>query len=441
MKILIVDDEKDLREKITRFFKFEEDIETLIAENGLSAKRMLEHEDVDFVVTDLDMPGMNGLTLLKWIQEEKPSLPVIMMSGYGEIPDAVDAMRLGARDYIVKPFDLEELLIRIKQIIENRKIQDKIEVGKHEYPDFQDWIGESSIMLKIRTLVEKIAPTPSTVLITGESGTGKEVIARMIHRLSPRAEKPFVAINIAGVPENLLESELFGYEKGAFTGADSRKIGLFELASSGTLFLDEIGEIPIHLQVKLLRVLQELEIQRLGSTQSISIDVRILAATNKNLEEQIKQGLFREDLYYRLNIIQISLPSLKERREDIPILTGHFINKFNKIIGKNIQGIEPEAIRSLQNYKFPGNVRELENFIERAFIFAKTDTITLSDLGIGAKASKSRVKRGTMDEIQKQAILEALRRWEGNRTRAAEELGINRKTLLNKIKEYGLDDV
>jgi two-component system response regulator AtoC len=296
-------------------------------------------------------------------------------------------------------------------------------------------------MREIKAFVEKIAPTPSTVLITGESGTGKEVIARTIHRLSPRAEKPFVAVNIAGLPENLLESELFGYEKGAFTGASARKIGMFELASSGTLFLDEIGDMPIHLQIKLLRVIQELKIQRLGSTRSIPIDVRILTASNKNLEDQIKKGVFREDLYYRLNVLKIAIPSLRDQREDIPLLVGYFIKKFGKKIGKSVQGIEPEAIQALQNYRFPGNVRELENIIERAIILAGTDTITLKDLGIMPTASKTSVKRGTLDEIQKQAILESLRRWEGNRTRAAKELGVNRRTIQNKIKEYGLEGI
>jgi two-component system response regulator AtoC len=441
MKILIVDDEKEILEKIVHFFKFEKDIEVFTAENGLSAKRMLEYEVFDAVITDLSMPGMDGLTFLKWIQEEGPSLPVIMMSGYGDIADAVEAMKLGARDYIVKPFNLEEFLIRIKHIIKNHELQDQVELGKRERPDFQDWIGESPAILEIKALVAQVAPTPSTVLITGESGTGKEVVARAIHQLSPRAEKPFVAINIGGLPENLLETELFGHEKGAFTGAGSRKIGMFEIASSGTLFLDEIGEMPIHLQVKLLRVIQELKIQRLGSTQSIPINVRILTATNKNLEDQIKKGFFREDLYYRLNIIQIRLPALRERREDIPLLVGHFIKQFSRKVGKSVLCIDSKALIALQNYEFPGNVRELENIIERAIILARTDTITLKDLGIVPPTAKIRVKRGTLDEIQKQAILEALRRWEGNRTRAAEELGIHRRTLLNKIKEYEFDGV
>jgi len=441
MKILIVDDEKELRDKIVQYCKLEEDIVPQAAENGLSAQRMLEHETFDVVVTDLDMPGMNGHDLLCWIQEEQPTLPVIMMSGYGQIPDAVEAMKIGAQDYMVKPFNLEQLIAKIRQIVERHRLQEQVTTGAHEEIDFKDCIGESPAMQHIKSLIARIAPTPSTVLITGESGTGKEVIARMIHQNSPRASKPFVAINIGGIPENLLESELFGHEKGAFTGAVTRKVGMFETAHSGTLFLDEIGEMPLHLQVKLLRVLQEREIQPLGSTKTIPIDVRILTATNTQLEDLIRQGLFREDLYYRLNIIQVALPALHERKEDIPLLVGHFIKKFNQRIGKDLQGIEPDALAALQQYRFPGNVRELENIIERAMIFAKTDALTLNDLGIEAGGVRPVPKRGTFEEIQKHAIVEALQRWEGNRTRAAEELGINRKTLLNKIKEYGLEAV
>lgn len=440
MKILVVDDQKFARITIARFLEVEK-MEVLFAENGLSAKRILENEIVTAVITDLSMPGMDGLELLKWIQEEGPAIPVIMISAFGDISDAVKAMKLGARDYIVKPFNPEELVIRLKRIIENQQLKERVELGKRERSDFNDWIGESPSILEIKLLVERIAPTPSTVLLTGESGTGKEVVARAIHRRSPQANEPFIAINIAGVPENLLEGELFGYEKGAFTGAISRKIGMFEHASSGTLFLDEIGDMPTHLQVKLLRVIQDRKIQRLGGTRSIPINARILAATNKNLEERIQQGLFREDLYYRLNVIQVHLPPLKEQREDIPLLAGYFIRKFNKIIGKTIQGIDPEAIRSLQSYKFPGNVRELENIIERAVILATTNTITLKELEITPTAPKTIVKTGTMEEIQKQAILNALRRWDGNRTRAAEELGINRRTIQKKIKEYELESV
>ena len=441
MKILIVDDEKVLRDKILRFLTLEPDIDVQAAENAFSAQRLLEEGPFDIVVTDLDMPGMSGLELLQWVQEEKPLLPVLMMSGYGEIGDAVEAMKCGARDYVVKPFDLEDLLDRIRQIVGTQRLQEKVELGRQENDVSHELIGDSPAMLKVAELLKQVAPTPTTVLITGESGTGKEVVARAIHRLSPRKHKRFMAINVSAVPENLLESELFGHEKGAFTGADSRKPGLFEEASSGTLFLDEIGEMPIHLQVKLLRVLQEREVQRVGGTKSIPIDVRILAATNKDLEEQIEKGLFREDLFYRLNIVRISVPPLRERTEDIPLLAGHFLKKFGQKLGKPLQAFEPEALRALQNYPFPGNVRELENVIERAIIFAETDRVRLKDFALSSKTPTTRMKQGTLEEAQKQVIIETLRRWEGNRTKAAKELGIDRKTLLNKIKDYGLVDL
>lgn len=441
MKILVVDDNRDILDLIAGFLELEDDMEPLLAENGFSAKRILENEVVAAVISDLSMPGMNGLELLKWIQQEGPAIPVIMMSGYGGITDAVEAMKNGAQDYVVKPFNSEELIIRLKRLIGNQALKDKVELGKRENFGDNGWIGDSPKMLDIKRLVEKVAPTPSTVLITGTSGTGKEVIARTIHKLSPRAEKSFIAINIGGIPETLLESELFGYEKGAFTGAISRKIGMFELASGSTLFLDEIGDMPFHLQVKLLRVIQERKIQRLGGTQSIPVDVRILAATNQDLEERVKEGLFREDLYYRLNVIQIKVPPLKERKQDIPQLVGYFIKKYNKVMRKSIQGIDPESLRVLQNYDFPGNVRELENLIERVVLLAETDTITLKDLDITETTANIPIRKGTLADLEKQAILAALRRWEGNRTRAAEELGITRRTLLNKIKVYGFQHI
>jgi two-component system response regulator AtoC len=440
MKILIVDDEQDTRETIVRLLEFEH-IEARAAENGLAAKRMLEEDVFAAVVTDLNMPGMDGLSLLTWIQQEGPAIPVILMSAYGDIPKAVEAMKLGAQDYIVKPFNPDELLIRLKRILDNQKLQELTETGRQAIQDLQNWIGESPAMVAVKTLVRKIAPTPSTVLITGESGAGKEVVAKTIHQLSPRSAKAFMAINIGGVPENLLESELFGYERGAFTGANARKIGMFELASAGTLFLDEIGDMPIHLQIKLLRVLQERKIYRLGGVQGIPIDVRIISATNKSLEDLIAKGLFRGDLYYRLKVIQVAIPALRERCEDIPLLIGYFLKKYANKLGKNVQGMEPDAIRALQSYPFPGNVRELENMLERAMILAETDNITLQNIGLIAAASKPVTRKGTLENIEKQAILDALARWEGNRTRAAKELDIDRKTLLNKIKEYGIEGI
>ena len=438
MNVLIVDDEKELRDKIARFLKFEKDIRIFTAENGLSAQRTLESEAIDLVMTDLTMPGLNGLGLLRWIREAKPTIPVIMMSGCGEIGDAVEAMKQGAKDYFVKPFDLEALLRVMRRLHEENAAQTGITAAMTQPSDFQTFIGEGPAMLDVKAMIEHIAPTASTVLIIGESGTGKEVVARMIHRHSARAQKPFVAINIAGLPETLIESELFGYEKGAFTGAASRKIGMFERASSGTLFLDEIGDLPLHLQVKLLRVLQEREVQPLGSAETVPIDVRIVAATNRLLEQMIRNGAFREDLFYRLNIIQIPLPPLRERKEDIPLLIGHFLKKFRAKVGKVVETIDPDAVRALQSYAFPGNVRELENILERAMIFSKSSRITLHDLRIPSKTSHAPAKKGVLNELEKQAIIETLLRWEGNRTKTAKELGIDRKTLLNKMKEYGI---
>lgn len=441
MKILIVDDDQDVRDIIAGFLEFDPELEGIYAENGFSAKRILQDQVVAAVILDLNMPGMNGLELLKWIQQEGPAIPAIMMSGFGSITDAVSAMKLGAQDYIVKPVNPEELIIRVKRLIGNQKLKDQVEVGKRGQSDGTDWIGDSPKMQAIKRLVKKVAATPSTVLITGESGTGKEVIAKAIHALSPRAEKPFIAVNISGIPETLLESELFGYERGAFTGAGARKIGMFELASGGTLFLDEIGDMPIHLQVKLLRVLQEPKIQRLGGTQSIPVDVRILAATNRNVEQRVKEGKFREDLFYRLNVIQIKLPPLRERKEDILSLVGYFLKKYARIMGKSVQNIDPESLQALQNYPFPGNVRELENLIERVVILADSETIMIKDLGLPETKTNIQVHQGTIAEMEKQLMSSTLRRWEGNRTRAAEELGITRRTLLNKIKEYGLEQM
>jgi len=442
MKVLIVDDDRDVRDLLVGFLEFEDDLDPVLAENGLVAKHILEEEVVAAAIVDLSMPVMNGLELLKWLQQDGPAIPAIMMSGYGRITDAVEAMKLGAQDYVVKPVNPEELIIRVKRLIDNQKLREQVELGRRERFGDLVWIGDSPKMVEIKTLVEKVASTPSTVLITGESGTGNEVVARAIHQLSPQAAKPFTAVNLGGIPDTLLESELFGYERGAFTGAVSRKIGMFELASGGTLFLDEIGEMPLHLQVKLLRVLQERKIQRLGSTQSIPVDARILAATNRDLEQQVHAGQFREDLFYRLNVIQIKVPPLREHQEDIPKLVGYFLRKYTRIMGKTVRRIDPESLRALQDHKFPGNVRELENMIERVVILADSVVIHLRDLGICPEpTSEIAVKRGTLADMERQIILATLRQWEGNRTHTAKELGITRRTLLNKIKEYGAEDI
>jgi two-component system response regulator AtoC len=438
MRVLVVDDEKNIRESIQRFLNTE-NIETVTAENGLSAKRLLQEQVFSAGIVDLRMPGMDGLELLKWIREEGPRLPVIMISAYGEVRDAVEAMKLGAQDYVIKPFDPEELIVRLNKIVENQKLRDQIELGgRAEQPDVEA-LGRTQSMIEIRRTITKVADTPSTVLITGESGTGKEVIARLIHNLSSRSGNPFIPVNVGGIPESLLESELFGYERGAFTGAERRKVGLFEVASGGTLFLDEIGEMSVQLQVKLLRVLQDGKVQRLGATDLIPVDARILAATNQDLLERVRQKTFREDLYYRLNVVHLPVPPLRERMDDLPLLIGQLLGKLNHKLGKNIREVDPQALEQLRRYSFPGNVRELENLLERALIFAEGDSLSTSDLSLPRGECLVSPRPATLKSLERQAIIDALHRWEGNRTRAAAELGITRRTLLNKIRQFGID--
>lgn len=462
MRVLVVDDEKNIRESIKRYLNLD-GIDAECTGDAESARGFLTEQTFDAVVVDLRMPGMSGLDLLRWLRDSGPPIPAIMISAFGEVSDAVEAMKLGAADYIVKPFDPTELVVRIQRIVADRQAKTLLEVGKRTSFDSGDLIGDSPAMAKIKAIVERIAPTSSNVLITGESGTGKEVIARAIHRQSPRAEGPFTAVNLGGIPEGLLESELFGYEKGAFTGALSRKIGMFELSKSGTLFLDEIGELPVHLQVKLLRVIQERKLQRLGSTQALPIDARIIAATNRKLEERVKEGLFREDLFYRLNVVRIEVPPLCERLEDVPHLAAFLVERLARRIGKRIDGIEEGAVRKLMRWSFPGNVRELENLIERAIIFCEGGRITSDDIDLPAELDEKGGEAGdemdgardagssatiesarapgtvTLREAERTLILEALRASGGNRTKAAATLGITRRTLFNKMKEYKLE--
>lgn len=440
MKVLICDDEENIRNLMKRFLALE-GLDSDTAENGLSAERMLRSDVYDAVLIDLRMPGMDGLELLKWLRQEGFRMPAIMISAHGEITDAVEALKNGADDYIVKPFDPEEVVIKLKNLVEAASLKSVAESSGKD----GSLVGESPEMMDVQRIIEKIAPTHATVLITGESGTGKEVVAREIHRLSSVKEGPFIAINIGGVPENLLESELFGYEKGAFTGALQRKTGLFELASGGTLFLDEIGDMPFSLQVKILRVLQEKKITRLGGTNPMPINARIIAATNKDLESMVREGHFREDLFYRLNVVRIHIPPLRERPADIPVLAAYIIAKYSKEMGLKITGFTPEALDALRHHSFYGNVRELENIIERAMIFADSETIGINDLDLRSGLQKNDVQKAvpasdvlTLRDAERNAIIRALQRWEGNRTRAAEELGISRRTLISKIQEYGI---
>ena len=443
MRILVCDDEENIRNLLKRFLAME-GIDADTAENGYAAERMLRESVYDAMLLDLRMPGIDGIEVLKWMRTEGFRLPVIIISAHGDITDAVTALKQGAQDYIVKPFNPEEIVLRIKSIVETASLRN---IAENSDSGGSLFIGDSPEMVAIKRVIARIASSTATVLITGESGTGKEVVAREIHRESNLSDGPFVAINIGGVPENLLESELFGYEKGAFTGAVQRKTGLFELAAGGTLFLDEIGDMPLSLQVKILRVIQERKITRLGGTEPMPINARLIAATNKDLEKMVREGTFREDLFYRLNVVRIHIPPLRERRSDIPLLAAHILAKYSRKMGLRITGFTPEAIEALRDHSFYGNVRELENVIERAMIFADSDTIDIDDIDLRASSVHQDEKKEinplpetlTLRDAEKAAMIRSLQLWEGNRTHAAQELGISRRTLISKIHEYGID--
>ncbi len=441
MKALIVDDEKGLSSSLVEFLALD-DIEALSAATAAEALGLLGETTFDVVVSDLRMPGMDGIGLLSRIRELGLGLPFIMMSAHGEVKDAVAAMKGGAWDYLVKPFDPEELLLRIRKAVAERRALDKLAIGMRGTVDKGGLVGDSAAMVAVRRLIAKAAPSPATILLTGESGTGKEVAARSIHSLSGR-EGPFVAVNIGALPETLLESELFGHEKGAFTGADARRPGLFEAAQGGTLFLDEIGELPLHLQVKLLRAIQERKVQRLGSSTSIPVDVRFLAATNRDLEAEVKAGRFREDLYYRIDVVRIRLPPLREREGDRSLLAGHFFSTLTRQLGRKLEGISPSALSVIEAHPFPGNVRELANLIERAIILAEGPWLEAADFRLNPLQSGASVSAPdspkSLAEIEHEAIVAALLRNRWHRERSAGELGITRRTLLNKMKEYGIE--
>ncbi len=444
MNVLIVDDEINIRQLMSRYLKLE-GIRSSEAENGLSAQRMLREQGFDACVIDLKMPGMNGLGLIQWIRSEGLRMPIIMISAHGEISDAVTALKEGAQDYIVKPFDPEELVLRLKKLVELQNLRNVVESKSRQVDSEGElFIGESPQIKQIKKVIEKIADTTSMVLITGESGTGKEVVARRIHQTSPVADGPFVAINIGGVPENLIESELFGYEKGAFTGAVNRKIGMFELAGGGTLFLDEIGDMKPALQPKLLRFLQEKLFYRVGGNRPVRADVRIIAATSRDLRALVGKGDFREDLFYRLNVMTFQVPPLRERTGDIRIIAEHYIRIFARRMNKPILGLADDALIALEKHPWPGNVRELCNAMERAVIFCEDRIIGKQNLFLQTPPAPSlesdpgRAAIRPLADVEKDHILRVLKECRGNQARAAALLGIHRNTLRNKMQDYGL---
>ncbi|HEY0840132.1 MAG TPA: sigma-54 dependent transcriptional regulator [Vulgatibacter sp.] len=445
-RILIADDEvasrEALGELLTRWGHAVEEA----GDGNQALKRAIEsHPDV--IVTDLVMPRMDGLWLLRALREELPHVPVILLTGRGTIDAAVEAIREGAYDFLEKPIDGHRLRLVIERALEKQATLQQVASLRSclERAEDRGFIGQSAAMREVFTLIEKVAPSKASVVITGESGTGKEMVARAVHRLSPRSDKPFIAINCSAIPASLMESEIFGHERGAFTGADQRRLGCFELADGGTIFLDEVGELPVELQAKFLRVLEEERLRRLGGKAEIAVDVRVICATNRDLKQQIRANQFREDLYFRLNVFNIHLPRLKERVEDIPILAQHFVGKFAAEAGKKVQGLEQDALDSLRGYDWPGNIRELRNTIERAVILCDGDLISQGDLpadlsGLGAEGIMLKLTLGMpLREVEKEYILGSLRRNGGNKARTAELLGISEKTLYNKLNRYAAD--
>ena len=444
-RVLVVDDELAQRELVGGFLR-KQGFEVAEAPDGRTALERFRKEPFDLLLTDQRMPGLSGLELLEAARAVTPAVSMIIMTAYGTIETAVAAIKGGAADYLTKPLNLDELLHRIAQvrerqrlIMENRELREALQ----ERHRVEGIIGESGRMQEVLSLVRRVAGSDATILIQGESGTGKELIARAIHYASPRAGAPLVSVNCAALPETLLESELFGHEKGAFTGAVAARKGRFELADGGSLFLDEIGDLPLHLQVKLLRVLQEREFERVGSSRPVSVDVRLLAATHRDLEALVRAGRFRDDLYYRINVVSIALPPLRERREDIPLLLDHFVEKFARRNGKRISGLTRDAREALLRYDYPGNVRELENLVERAVVLTRDEVIGLEDLPLGVKEREGETSGETsltvrVEGLERRMIREALDRADGVQTRAAEILGISERVLRYKLKKYGL---
>lgn len=452
-KILVVDDDKRIIE-LLKDFLVKHGAEVLTASCASEAMGLMEQVEVDVLLTDLVLPDLDGLQLLERLKDITTPPVAVVFTGHGSISSAVQAMKLGALDYITKPFHLEEIRIVLEKALGFRQLKRENVQLKQQLRDkyrFENLLGHSEGMQAVKRMVERVADTDSTVLIIGESGTGKELVARALHYNSRRKERPMVVVNCSAIPQELLESELFGHEQGAFTGAVRTRIGKFESAHGGTVFLDEIGDMSPHLQAKLLRVLQEHEIERLGGNRPIKVDVRVIAATHKNLEEAIRQGEFREDLYYRLNVIPIRIPPLRERVSDIPVLVNHFLEKFNLSKGKRLKGFTSRAMEALMSYHWPGNVRELEHLVERMVVLQGEGVVDLEDLPSPYSDASTRAETAGMrlpqegmnlpewmKKMERSLVLQALERSGGVKSKAAQLLGIHRTTLVEKMRRLGL---
>lgn len=454
-RILVVDDEESIREFLEIMLK-KEGYEITLAEDGQKAKDLLAKKSFDMIISDLQMPHVTGIELLKHVKETAPEIVFMMITAFGTTETAVEAMKMGAYDYITKPFKIDEVRLNIQNALRSRNLEVENRTLKKELTkeySFQNMVGNSPAMHVIFDMVKRVSQTPTNVLVTGESGTGKEVVAKAIHYNGPLKDKPFVTINCGAIPENLMESEMFGHKKGSFTGAVTDKAGLFEVADTGTLFLDEVGELPLTIQVKLLRAIQERVIRRVGATDDMKVEVRIIAATNRNLEEMVQKGTFRQDLFYRLNVINIRTPGLRERREDIPLLANHFLKKYNERLNKNIGGISTEAMEILKKYDYPGNVRELENLIERtvaleggAMILPESLPPMVNTISGRKMASSNEIEIGddgvdldkVMGQIEKELLIKAIHSAGGVKKRAAKLLHISFRSMRYRIEKYNL---
>lgn len=447
--ILIIDDEKSQREILSGFLS-KKGYKVYTSESGSQGIKIIKEQIVDIVLSDYKMPEMTGIEILEEVSAINPNISFVIITAYGTVENAVKAMRLGAIDYISKPVNLDELEILLTRIIEKKNLISENKLLREQLQEknrISTIISHSSKMEEVINIASRSANSRATILIIGENGTGKEVLAKAIHFISPRKDKPFIAINIPALSENLLESELFGHEKGSFTGAEKLKKGRFELANDGTLFLDEIGDMSINTQIKILRVLQEHQFERVGGNDPIEVDVRIIAATNQDLENKIREGIFREDLYYRLNVVTIKIPPLRERKDDVPPLIEHFVNLYCKENNRHNLEVSKEAFDLLMKYNYPGNIRELENIIERAVVLTRGDIITVSDLPIHVRGFKEEMSRpvlgkGTLPEqieaIEKELIYDALKESGGNQTKAGKLLGLTERNLRYKLKKYNI---